>query len=248
MTGNLGHRSLWRPLLCAALMVGVTAPRAHAQDTRVFGTVRDTSGHPIPMVRLSSGGALTITDSSGRFSLGGLAAGNAQVSVRRLGYSPLDTTLAVVAGHADTLSFVLVILPQDLPGITSNMDEILRTRLPEFYRHRRLGGGVFFDRRDIEARHPQLLSDLLRTLAGARVTERGGRSSTGSSRGSGRACPMDVWIDGVRAAGMNSDDVGVNDIEAVEFYRGPSGLPPELNDRFGHPGCGAIVIWTRLPG
>ena len=46
---------------------------------------------------------------------------------------------------------------------------------------------------------------------------------------------------------MSIDDVGVHDVEAVEVYRGPSGLPPEFNDRFGHPACGSIVIWTRVP-
>jgi hypothetical protein len=44
------------------------------------------------------------------------------------------------------------------------------------------------------------------------------------------------------------DDIGIHDVEALELYRGPAGLPPEFNDRLGRPNCGAIVIWTRLPG
>jgi hypothetical protein len=44
------------------------------------------------------------------------------------------------------------------------------------------------------------------------------------------------------------DDVPMIDVEAIEIYKGPSALPPELNTRLGNPGCGAVVIWTRVPG
>jgi hypothetical protein len=233
------------------LLLTAIAHLASAQDAaRVSGTVRDTSGRAIAMVRLSTGPARVVTDSTGRFSLGGLASGSAALTVRRLGFAPLDTTLALVSGRSDTVSLVLATLPHDLPGITVNMDEILRTRLPEFYRHRTVGGGSYFDRRDIDSRHPQLLTDLLRMSPGTRVTtDRSGRGTMRMNRSAGaRDCPPDVWIDGVRAEGLNVDDIGVHDVEAVELYRGPAGLPPEFNDRLGRPNCGAIVIWTRLPG
>jgi len=238
----------WRPLLFVAAV-------AHAgvaqQAARVAGTVRDTSGRPIAMVRLTSGTTHALTDSAGRFALANLPLGSTALVVRRLGFKPLDTTLALVSGRSDTIAFVLAMLPQKLPGVTSDMDAILRDRLPEFYRHRSIGGGFYFDRRDIDARQPQYLSDLLRSLPGTRMmTDRSGRGTMRMTRssGGGRDCPPDVWLDGVRAEGLNVDDVGIHDVEAVELYRGPAGLPPELNDRLGRPNCGAIVIWTRLPG
>jgi hypothetical protein len=190
---------------------------------------------------------LALSDSGGRFSLNGLVRGPATVTVRRLGYSPLDTTLALETGRTDSLDVVLTVLPQDLPGITIDQDEVLRTRLPEFYRHRIAGGGSYFDRRDIERRNPQHLSDLLRLMPGMRVaTDRAGRSVLRNGRNAG-PCPLDMWVDGVRAEGMTVDELGVQDVEAVEVYRGPAGLPPEFNDRLGHPSCGSVVIWTRLP-
>jgi hypothetical protein len=238
----------WRPLLFVAALAHVGAAQ---QSARVSGTVRDTSGHPIAMVRLSTGGAHALTDSAGRFSLGGLTSGANALVVRRLGFQPLDTTLTLLTGRSDTVAFVLALLPQDLPGITTNMDAILRDRLPDFYRHRTAGGGFFFDRRDIDAKQPQYLSDLLRSLPGTRVMmDRTGRGTLRMNRSSSgpRDCPPDVWLDGVRAEGLNVDDVGIHDVEAVELYRGPAGLPPEFNDRLGRPNCGAVVIWTRLPG
>jgi len=238
----------WRPLLFVAAIAQVSVAQ---QSARVSGTVRDSSGHPIAMVRLSAGGAHTITDSAGRFSLAGLAAGPSPLLVRRLGFEPLDTTLTLVVGRWDTVAFVLALLPHDLPGITTDMDAILRERLPDFYRHRTTGGGFYFDRRDIEARQPTYLSDLLRSLPGTRVMmDRTGRGTLRMNRSSSgtRDCPPDIWLDGIRAEGLNVDDVGIHDVEAVELYRGPAGLPPEFNDRLGRPSCGAVVIWTRLPG
>jgi hypothetical protein len=52
----------------------------------------------------------------------------------------------------------------------------------------------------------------------------------------------------VRAPMLGVDDIPLQVIEALEVYRGPSGLPPEFNNRMGNPSCGAIVIWTRVPG
>jgi len=249
-----GERRGWRhQRWCRALLLSAGLAHAASSQSRAHlsGIVRDTGGRPIAMVRLSSGATHSLTDSSGRFALAGLASGAAPLLIRRLGFQPVDTTLVLVSGRSDTVAIVLAMLPQRLPGITSNMDEILREGLPDFYRHRTAGGGFYFDRRDIDARHPQFLSDLLRSLPGTRiVSDRSGRGTMRMNRNSGgaRDCPPDVWIDGVRAEGMNVDDVGIHDVEAVELYRGPAGLPPEYNDRLGRPNCGAIVIWTRLPG
>lgn len=233
-------------VLCAVLSASAQAQSA----VRVSGVVLDGQGKPVALARVSSGRTGVVTDSSGRFSLGGLVAGDAAVAVRRLGYAPLDTTVALAFGREESLSLAIEALPLDLPGVTSNMDEILRTRLPDFYRHRSGGIGTFFDRRDIDTRHVQYISDLLRTLPGMRiVSDRSGRSGVRTNRsGGGRDCPPDVWVDGVRAAGLSPDDISIHDVEALELYRGPAGLPPELNDRFGRPACGVIVIWTRLPG
>jgi len=139
-------------------------------------------------------------------------------------------------------------VPQDLPSLTS----VAATdpRLSEFYRHRQGGIGYFFDRHEIDSRRVQRISDLLRRVPGTRLmNDRGGRSIMRMSRSAGgRDCPPDVWIDGVRAVGMNVDDMPLSDVEALELYRGPAGIPPEMNSRLGNPACGALIIWTRLPG
>jgi outer membrane receptor for ferrienterochelin and colicin len=137
--------------------------------------------------------------------------------------------------------------------VTTEAETRARLFLPEFYRHREsAAGGNFFDRKQLDSTRANRLSDVLRRVPGMRITsDRGlpGRTSVRTGRSSsGRDCPPAFWIDGVRATGFTVDEIPLEDIEAIEVYKGPAALPAEFNSRFGNPACGTIVIWTRIPG
>ena len=238
-------------LILAGLTAAPSLALAQTPVVTLVGVVRDTSGAPVVWARVSTAGLLAISDTAGRFMLTGLPTGALTVAVRRLGFHPRDTALHLVSGRTDSLLVVLAFLPVELPEVTAEADAVLRARLAEFYRHRQgNGAGDFFDRTQIEARRVSRLSDLLRRLPGVRIMiDRSGRQYLRLTRTSGgRDCPPDYWIDGVRAAFMNVDDFPISDVEALELYHGPAGVPPEYNNRLGSPGCGTIVIWTRVPG
>jgi hypothetical protein len=212
--------------------------------------VRDTSGAGIPMAQLMTSGIRVTSDSVGRFAFNVLPVGAATILVRRIGFAPRHVDVTLADGRTDSLFIVLTMLPRELPGITTESHALRQVRLSHFYRHRKSGNGIYFDRAELEERRVQRLSDLMRRLPGVRIgTDRNGRTLLRMGRSSGgRDCPPDFWVDGVRAAFMNVDDVPMIDVEAIEIYKGPSALPPELNTRLGNPGCGAVVIWTRVPG
>ncbi len=216
-----------------------------AQVTRVVGHVRDTTGAPIGLAQVSSVGRRTLTDSAGRFALEGLPVGDIVITFRRLGFEPHDSSMTLVAGVRDSLLVVLVALPVELEGVTSAASRLV---LLDFYRHKGTGGGRYLDREQIESYRATRTSDIMRRLPGiSLIPDQSGRYSL-RMRGSSGNCPPDFWIDGVRAPYLNVDDLPLNDIEALEIYNGPAGLPPEYLNRFGNPACGAVVIWTRLPG
>jgi carboxypeptidase family protein/TonB-dependent receptor-like protein len=239
---------------CAALALTVVPASSRAQaalaNARLVGAVRDSTGVPVPSAIVASSGLRALTDTGGRFALPGLPLGTVKVSIRRLGFEPRDTAVVLTDGRVDSLLVVLVVIPQELAGITTEAETRSRRWLSEFHRRRQGNVGTFLDRKQIEERHVQRISDLMRRLPGVRVgVDRNGRQQMRMGRASGgRDCPPDFWIDGVRATGLNVDDVPLQDVEALEIYKGPSGIPPELNSRFGNPGCGAVVIWTRVPG
>lgn len=223
------------------------APGAGAQAGRgaLVGRVRDSAGTPIASAQVTSADRRTLTDTTGWFALDGLPTGSVVIRVRRLGFEPRDATVTLAAGRRDSVLVMLVALPVELEGVRS---EATRLVLLDFHRHKQSGGGRYFDREQIEAFNASLTSDILRRLPGIELRpNRNGRFELRMRRAAGN-CPPDFWIDGVRAPFLNIDDIPLNDIEALEVYNGPAGLPPEYLNRFGNPACGAVVIWTRVPG
>ncbi len=243
--------SPWLSVISLALAgaAGAAAPAAaQARTSGVAGVVRDSTGTPVSVASITVDRFRALTDSTGRFSVGDLPAGRITLRVRRLGFRPSDTILELVEGRRDSLMVTLVALPLELPGITTAADDRLRQYLAEYHRHREIGAGRFYDRAQITAMRVAALTDVLRRVPGVvLVPDRSGRYMVRMGRNS-RNCPPDYWIDNVRAHAMNADDIPLMDVEAIEIYAGPAGLPPEYINRFGNPACGAVVIWTRMPG
>jgi outer membrane receptor for monomeric catechols len=124
--------------------------------------------------------------------------------------------------------------------------------MADFEERKSRGLGIFVTRDAIAARNTTRLSDVLRDRRGITVVRLsngryGVRFVTHSgSRGSG--CQPDVWIDGVRARGMELDDIFASTVEALELYDTFSTVPMQFSQQANTVPCGTIVIWTRLPG
>jgi len=245
LSGHTHRAALVISLVTLATMPLVSQTPAVAS---LHGSIRDQSGVAVGFALITVAGVRGVADSAGRFSLTNLPPGATDVLVRHLGFSPQRISLTLLEGHADTLTVVLTEIPFELAGITTEAATF--GRMAEFNRHRVNGQGIYIDRKDLEKRQTPRLSDVLRRVPGVRiVSDRTGRSLLRMGRSSnGRDCPPEFWIDGVRAQFLGVDDVPVSDIEALEVYRGPSGMPPEFNSRFTNAQCGAVVIWTRIPG
>jgi hypothetical protein len=235
--------------LVALALLGAGSASAQSRTSAVVGIVRDSAGAPVSVVTITIERLQALTDSAGRFSIERLpASGRATLTARRLGFHPTDTAVVLVEGRRDSLVITLVALPIELPGVTTTADERLRRYLADYVRHREGGSGRYYDRAQMTAMRVSALTDVLRRVPGVRIVpDRNGRYVVRMGRQT-RSCPPDIWIDNVRAHGMNADDIPLMDIEAIEVYAGPAGLPPEYINRFGNPSCGAIIIWTRMPG
>lgn len=125
-----------------------------------------------------------------------------------------------------------------------------------FFERQAKGFGYFLTEDSIAARHPLRPEDLLRGVNGVRVRRDGTVLGT-----SYRACAVSVSIDGlvVSQGGPvrgTEEDVStpqprggwtkllhVDDIEAIEVYSRPGGVPAWLSGPVSP--CGALVIWTK---
>jgi Carboxypeptidase regulatory-like domain/TonB-dependent Receptor Plug Domain len=224
---------------------------AAAQSTgAITGVVKDDLGAPIANVEVSvlTARASVRTDSVGRFLLAALPPGATDVSFRRLSFAPIQ--LSILVPHDDTteVDVTLTIVAQKLKGVVSQADAEHLRQLDAFEARRKLGIGHFITRGQIEKRNPGLLSDMIRTIPGAVILPgENGRAILRFAR-TARGCPPQFFIDGIQALGFNIDDMPVSDVEAVELYAGASELPLEYNKINSTVNCGAVIIWTRLPG
>jgi hypothetical protein len=235
----------WVPLVSA--LSWASSGLAQQGSARLAVTVRDRAGAAVVLAQLSVHGLRGGSDSSGFLMLDGLPAGPATLSIRRLGFEPLDLALQLATGRTDSVRVVLTTVPRELAEVITEANPRALTHLADFNRHRQNGQGYYLERKEIEATRVVRLSDVLRRMPGIRlVPDRSGRYQVRMGRAGGRDCFPDFWIDGVRAPYFNVDHMPLGDVDALEVYKGAATPPPEYLSRLGSPGCGVIVIWTRL--
>jgi hypothetical protein len=112
-----------------------------------------------------------------------------------------------------------------------------------YYRREQSSVGHFVNLAEIQARQPHDVSDLFRSVPGARVSP-GGLGVGGDVRLRGGCAPQLV-VDGVALVMPARIDMlfQPGDLEALEVYHGPT-APIEYNARSS---CGTIMVWTRNP-
>ena len=246
-----------------------TPDRVAVQPTRatITGVVRDAANSkPIvgAVVLVASTQSRQTTDALGRFEFAGLAEGEYDLEVRRIGFllTHIHVSLA-----ARTSSDVTITLPR-LPAVLTEVrveGRLLKVpaRYEEVYRRASLGLGKLITREDIERANVINVSSLFMTIPGVHVYDRSitfERCRPGPSGPLVGSAPakVQVYIDGVRVTHYNggngrSDPADFDEVqlalklvhpsanEAIELYTGVARIPAEfLNDA-----CAVIAIWTK---
>ncbi len=265
------HRVIPLALSAACLLLGVTGASA-AQDgarsdtiARVVGRVTDhATKRPVTGAIVSIAGVQgrVLTDDRGGFTIDRIPAGARVLTVEMLGYASRSQAISLRGGAVHDVDVVLARQAIELEPI----DVSVRSGFLQasgFYERERSSGGDFFTRDDIERRRASELTDILRSVPGARIhLLETGQRHVRFNRSVGETlafdistevlpgCEPDLYIDGaVFRQRMpqnpsehrldNFDVLGVAEIEGIEVYTGP-----EAPLRYQSP-CGVILIWTR---
>jgi hypothetical protein len=108
-----------RPILVALLSVlALLAPgTASAQRAQaVVGTVRDTTGAPVAGALVRVGDREATTSDRGTFRIEGLTPGRHLLTIRRIGFRPVRSRVAVLATEPTEVEYLLVPAPVSLPA------------------------------------------------------------------------------------------------------------------------------------
>jgi hypothetical protein len=178
--------------------------------------------------------------SDGRFTFTDVPAGVASISVRRLGYQQRRLEVDISARTAkEPLEVALVPVATDVEAVTI---EGATGKLQAFNdRRARNNFGYFFDQNDIRKKSPRYVSELFRTVPGARLSV---------SRRTGnilelRNCTPRIWLDGVRTDNAEIDElISPSEIAGLEIYPSFAGVPAEYMDKENRA-CGVVLIWSR---
>jgi hypothetical protein len=243
-----------RTVLAIGALIFIMAPSPSAAQRRtgsIAGVVRDESGTPVPSVDVSAikHGIIARTDSVGKFFLAAVPSGSVDLSFRRLAFEPTVVTIDLDPGDTTEVQVKLTVVAQRLTGVVVKERAPATTPiLQAFETRRRQGIGYFVTREQIEKRHPQHLSDMLRMIPGTVLTDGDAGRTTLRFARNARNCPPQFYIDGIQAVGFSIDDMPPGDVEGIELFAGAAGLPPEFNRMRSSAICGSVLIWTRTPG
>jgi hypothetical protein len=243
-------------VLAFAMVTGARHASAQPQTASLVGVVRDTTGAPVSGVEVWLRGSdlYTHTADNGGFRLLDITPGDAKLTVRRLGFEPLTVDIRLSAGVRDTVVISLSMLAASIAGVSVEEERMTRsTRLLKGFWDRRASGfGHFVTREEIDSKDAHNFTDLVRMTPGLNVITVGGRQSIRFRNSGGRGdCPPQYWLDGSRIENAGPDEFAPNGLEAVEIYNGIATIPVQFAPRvvsFGPKTCGAIIIWSRLPG
>jgi hypothetical protein len=255
-----------RTVLLAVVAVLALAPAARAQDSapapsdsvaeltgRVFSA---TTGDVVrgAQIVVEGTGLGALADSTGRFRIAGLPAGDHTIQVRRIGFASARGRIHLKAGASVDATFVLEDTVVQVEGIRVTVrrdpasafgDKLARVG---YFRRKERGLGYFMDPARVAERLQQSreTSDLLRNVPGVSVSRSVlGQATVRLSRGQSSCDPV-LYVDGKQSPGLRVDDLNREDVLALEVYRGASETP--LSYSMQKSGCGVILIWTREGG
>lgn len=193
-----------------------------------------------------------MTDSLGRFRIEGVAPGRRGLRVNRIGYGPLRTAVEFSAGDTIELEIGISASAEEMTAIEIVAQQNGSRRLIDFERRRASGTGLFLTSDDLRRLSHGRLSEALRAQGGINVLtgSSGGTYLVGARSGRGATCFTAVMLDGAwiydgerHQPPFDVNSLSTEDIAAIEYYRGLSNTPVELQGI--RTSCGALVIWTK---
>jgi hypothetical protein len=179
-----------------------------------------------------------VTDVSGSFTFRLSGFGEYRVRAVRIGFAGRVTEpITVDSLFAYTVQLALRPNPVPLDTLRVVAEKVTVEKLVPwlvengFYNRRRWGFGYFLTRKEIERKIPVTMGDVLQ-----------GIPRTYGQMFVGKPCRRTVVVDGVPIHG-GVGFVSPFDVEGVEVYNSPAGLPVQYSGYMSP--CGAILIWTR---
>lgn len=226
---------------------GAPAPvaRITSGTARLTGKVLNNAGRPLGGARVQLEGTTraAVSRPTGEFVLDSLPPGTQNVSVRLLGFAPVEQAVDLASREPRSVTIRMTEFVPVLEGVRVTAARERALDVVGFARRKRTGQGHYLEGERIN-NNALNFSDVMRTVPGIRIAQAGGRQVITSSR-SPNGCVM-VWVDGTAwqqlEPGDIDDFVKPHELAALEVYT-PATVPGEFSQARG-ASCTTIVAWT----
>ena len=232
------------------------APSLRPADDRtvVNGRITDIDGEPVSGagVSIEEDHLTAMTAADGTFRIRGAKLGTRTMTIRKLGFEPVRTTIDLKSREPFPVNLTLAKFVAVLEDVTINA---LRDRGLDrigFNARRHKGTGTFITPEDLARRNPIRVNDILRVASYLRFTRLPNGTDIVSGRPSivagGAGGCVRYFVDGT--PWVSTDDspdsfYHPSEIGAVEVY--PPTLVPSQFMRFSQRGelCYVVMLWTK---
>jgi hypothetical protein len=229
--------------------VAIPAERVYRGSGRLTGVVRDDASNlPIGGVLLTvrgTGLTATTTD-SGQFSFAQLPLGTQLLMARKVGRMPTAVPVDLLAGSVARADVVLPTIASVMDTVKIRAMKVYAADVNGFVQRQTTRFGRFFDADQIARLAPFETTDLLRRVAGIRMSFDGFQETLVVRATGGILCHPDIYVDGIRMMGTTPEDLDMivrpEQIAGLEVYTEAVEVPPQF--QFGNT-CAALVVWTQ---
>ena len=233
-------------LVVLTLTALTMAASASAQDKgQLIGKVFDSkSGEALTTAQIlvDQVKSTATLSNQARFVLGGLEQGRHRIDIRNIGYRPLTAFIDFGPGQTVERTFELEFTGEHLANleVEAKASKTL-PRFLEFERRKAHGAGHFITREEISDRGYMSMGDALRTVKGVKVYC-DAIDCIARMASAAPGCLPTYYVDG-QVAHSFATTTPINDVQAIEIYRGAGEVPAEYTGSGAM--CGVVVIWTK---
>lgn len=223
----------------------------------VTGHILMQSGAPVQKARIDipMSSVSTVSGEDGSFRFPEVQTGTQLLVAYSIGYTPTNEPVNVTSREPTDVTIVVGNQVNMLDPVLVNARRNNSLEKLGFNARQRASFGHFFTREDIDQRHPNEITDLLKGLSDVNVSyQRGGTVISGRSGaaalGPGNRTCTRLYLDGFGPTDLQAGDLDMlvkpEDVIGLEVYQG--GEAPGRFQAGLDGGCLTLVVWTQVRG
>jgi uncharacterized protein (DUF2141 family) len=234
-----------RTLLLSRIDSGAKIGNATVSGRVVLEGAATSGGSRVEVVGTDQ---VALTNDKGEFTITKLPSGSHVLLARHLGFGAQTVAVDLTSRAPQRVTIKLPKFVAMIEPVVVNARRAANLDRVGFSQRQKTGMGFYISPEQLKDRHPNLVTDILRTVPGLRISSgpEGDVVSSSRSVGLGGDC-VQYYVDDMPWQSTQPGDVNQfvnpNEVVAVEVYQG-SNVPAQYSRGMG--GCTTIVLWTRF--